>query len=207
MGVRRDESNPLIQQGGADESSSSSATTTEAAAERATCHRRLRCACAPLICLAVVLLTPLSDLLFARALAPTPPQPPPTLPPDRHTDPPRPTAAVRRKRQPHLIYFLIDDLGWADFPLDGDGGEGGSSSMTPAMDGLSRDGVRLTRFYTHSMCTASRASLLTGRYAFRLGLQHWVLTKESEWALPASEITLAERLRDVGYSCHILGKW
>ena len=106
-----------------------------------------------------------------------------------------------------LIYFLIDDLGFADFPLDGDGGEGGSSSMTPSMDGLSRDGVRLTRFYTHSMCTASRASLLTGRYAFRLGLQHWVLTKESEWALPASEITLAERLRDVGYSCHILGKW
>ena len=210
MGVRRDESNPLIiQQGGADESSSSSAAT-EAAAERAPCHRPLRYACAPLVCLAVVvLLTPLSDLLFARELAPAPPPPPPppALPPDRHTDPPRPTAAVRRKRQPHLIYFLIDDLGFADFPLDSDGGEGGSSSMTPAMDGLSRDGVRLTRFYTHSMCTASRASLLTGRYAFRLGLQHWVLTKESEWALPASEVTLAERLRDVGYSCHILGKW
>ena len=110
MGVRRDESNPLIQQGGADESSSSSAAT-ETAAERATCHRRLRCACAPLVCLAVVLLTPLSDLLFARALAPTPPQPPPTLPPDRHTDPPPPIPILADRNvatgtlsvfQPHL---------------------------------------------------------------------------------------------------------
>ena len=121
------------------------------------------------------------------------------------SDPPTPTGV--RRRQPHLVYVLLDDVGWADYGWSASPAAPRQPSMTPQMDRLSATGIRLSRFYTHSMCTATRGALLTGRYAFRLGLQHWVLTKSDEWSLPREEVTLAERLSDAGYSSHMLGKW
>jgi arylsulfatase A-like enzyme len=72
---------------------------------------------------------------------------------------------------------------------------------------MADEGVRLTSFYmAESVCTPSRAALLTGRYPFRSGLP-FVLGPDSENGIPADELTLAEGLKTKGYTTAIFGKW
>jgi hypothetical protein len=115
---------------------------------------------------------------------------------------------------PNLVIILFDDLGPGDI-----GAYGGSAIATPNLDRLAGEGLLFRNAYAPSpYCSASRAGLLTGRYAVRAGLDH-VLQAPGSWEdvlerlgglnrrLPAEEITLAEVLQAAGYATAAVGKW
>jgi hypothetical protein len=108
--------------------------------------------------------------------------------------------------KPNIILILADDLGWSDL-----GCYGADLHETPYLDRLAQEGVRFTDAYAMSVCTPSRAALLTGKHAARLRMTIWsegsrggprnrrLLQAESLHDLPHSETTLAKRLHDAGY--------
>jgi arylsulfatase A len=113
-----------------------------------------------------------------------------------------PAGAAGAARQPNVVLILADDLGYGDL-----GAYGAQDLRTPNLDGLARAGVRFTEFYSAAnTCSPSRAALLTGRYPPRTGVNA-VLFHDTPEGLPASEITLAELLRDAGYDTALVGKW
>lgn len=65
--------------------------------------------------------------------------------------------------QPHIVFILVDDLGWSDV------GFHGSKIRTPNVDVLAREGVILDNYYVQAYCTPTRGSLLTGRYPIHTG--------------------------------------
>ena len=65
--------------------------------------------------------------------------------------------------QPHILFVLVDDLGWSDV------GFHGSKIKTPNIDRLAREGVVLDNYYVQAKCTPSRAALLSGRYPIHIG--------------------------------------
>lgn len=106
------------------------------------------------------------------------------------------------KRPPNIVLIFADDLGYGDL-----GSFGARQIKTPNLDRMAREGVRLTNFYvTASVCTPSRAGLLTGRYQIRSGLTR-VLFPASRDGIGAEEMTLAEALRGRGYRTACVGKW
>jgi arylsulfatase len=108
--------------------------------------------------------------------------------------------------KPNVIVILADDLGYADLGCFNANG-GAKQIRTPHLDRLAKEGVRFTDFYvSQAVCTASRASLLTGCYANRVGLQG-ALNHTSAVGLHADETTLAEVFKANGYATAIFGKW
>lgn len=106
-------------------------------------------------------------------------------------------------RAPNVILIVADDLGYGDI-----GALGGSRIKTPNLDALAQDGVVMTHFYASAnICSPSRAGIMTGRYAIRSGLGWDVVTAQDDHGLPQSEITIAELLREGGYSTGMIGKW
>jgi arylsulfatase A len=107
---------------------------------------------------------------------------------------------------PNIIVVFADDLGYGDL-----GCFGHPTIHTPHLDAMAAEGVRLTQFYSAaSVCTPSRAALLTGRLPIRSGMcsdRRRVLFPDSGGGLPESEITIAEALRDQGYATACIGKW
>ncbi|MGY8690750.1 MAG: arylsulfatase B, partial [Verrucomicrobiales bacterium] len=126
---------------------------------------------------------------------------------------------------PNIVFMLADDMGWSQVGFNNDG----SGDLTPNIDQLASEGTKLTQFYTHSVCSPTRAALLTGRYAFRswmdwrtedfgkpsylakLGL---TLAKTKDGtptrrihALDTNERTVAEALKEAGYATALVGKW
>jgi arylsulfatase A len=111
---------------------------------------------------------------------------------------------------------MADDLGWGDL-----GCYGSEAIETPNIDSLADDGVRLTQFFSCSpVCSPSRAGLLTGRYPKRSGVNFvYVPTQlfplavadytyyNMPWGLPTEEITMAEAVKQEGYSTCCVGKW
>jgi arylsulfatase len=85
---------------------------------------------------------------------------------------------------------------------------GNPTIHTPNISKLMQDGVNFTQFHvTSPACTASRYSLLTGRYPGRSGLGSWVIGPSSQRHLHTKEITIAEGLKNRGYKTGIFGKW
>ncbi|HEX6926760.1 MAG TPA: sulfatase [Longimicrobiaceae bacterium] len=104
--------------------------------------------------------------------------------------------------RPNIIVILTDDQGYGDLSSYGH-----PTLRTPNIDRMAEEGIRFTSFYaTTSVCTPSRAALLTGRYPVRTGLVR-VLGPGAEMGLPDSELTLAEALREQGYRTAMIGKW
>ncbi|MDA1316095.1 MAG: sulfatase-like hydrolase/transferase [Acidobacteria bacterium] len=111
-------------------------------------------------------------------------------------------AAPLSASRPNFVFILADDLGYGDLGIYGH-----RSIRTPNIDRMAAEGVRLTEFYAAApTCTPSRAAFLTGRYPKRSGMVRVIVPKE-KWSMPASEITLAEALKDAGYTTGMIGKW
>lgn len=115
-------------------------------------------------------------------------------------------AAESKAARPNIVIILADDLGYGDL-----GCYGHPTIATPQLDRMAKEGQRWTDFYAAaSVCTPSRAALLTGRLPIRSGMcaeSPRVLTTTSPTGLPHSEITLAEMLKDAGYATMCVGKW
>jgi len=112
--------------------------------------------------------------------------------------------AQSAKRPPNIVFFLADDLGFADVAC-----YGRPDLHTPNIDRIAAQGIRFLQAYANSaVCTASRAALITGRYQYRLkvGLEE-PLAANSTVGLPAEHPTLPSLLKKAGYATMLLGKW
>ncbi|MEC7294512.1 MAG: sulfatase, partial [Planctomycetota bacterium] len=122
------------------------------------------------------------------------------------------TTTARGSDQPNFLFFLVDDLGWADV-----GCNGSTFYQTPHIDSLATSGTRFTDGYAAaSICSPTRASILTGRHPVRVNITDWIpgMSKTGKFEkvedrdnLALSEVTIAETLRDAGYQTFFAGKW
>ena len=102
---------------------------------------------------------------------------------------------------PNFVLILADDMGYGDASCYG------SQIETPNLDAMAAEGVRFNNFYSASpVCSPSRASVLTGRYGVRCGVQQ-VLTPDAKAGLALNEVTIAQMLKPAGYTTGIFGKW
>jgi len=140
----------------------------------------------------------------------------------------KPSAAAPA-RKPNIVVILADDLGYGDLEPYGT-----KAIRTPSLDRLATEGVRFTQFYASaSVCSPSRAGLMTGRYPVRTGITFVIFARDVSFdhrvnlnltriatrlgagefydsfvnGLPDSEITLAEALKVAGYATGMVGKW
>ncbi len=111
--------------------------------------------------------------------------------------------------KPNVILIVTDDQGYADV-----GCYGGEGVETPNLDRLAAQGARFTDYYAaNSVCSPSRASILTGRYATRCGVPEVLgpgagkYLKGFQLGLPPGETTIAELLKEAGYATACIGKW
>lgn len=146
-----------------------------------------------------------------------------------------PAEAASGARPPNVVVIVVDDLGYNDISINGGGVAG--VVQTPNIDAIGRDGVIVEQGYTsNATCSPSRAALMTGRYPTRFGFEFTSAPPEfaryishsdpsalrqpifhedrladvpprETLGLPASEVTIAEVLRDRGYHTMLLGKW
>ncbi len=106
---------------------------------------------------------------------------------------------------PNIVIIFADDLGYGDL-----GVYGHPTIQTPRLDEMASEGMKFTQFYAAaSVCTPSRAALLTGRLPVRSGMagDRRVLFPDSELGIPADEVTIAEALKEQGYATAAIGKW
>ena len=121
---------------------------------------------------------------------------------------PSPSAGTGKvERHPNIIFILVDDMGYGDV-----GCFGAKAIRTPNIDRMAAEGLKLTSFYvTSPVCTPSRAALLTGRYAARMGAAQMhldnVLFPTDKTGLPQSETSVARALKQRGYATACIGKW
>ena len=110
----------------------------------------------------------------------------------------------RSSENPNVVIIFTDDQGYQDL-----GCYGSPDIRTPHIDQLAQEGMRFTDFYSaSSVCTPSRAGLLTGRYPIRMGLASGVLFPHTgSRGLPAEEQTLPELMKKRGYRTACIGKW
>ena len=133
-------------------------------------------------------------------------------------------------KQPNIIIIHVDDLGWADLSV-----QGSTFYETPHIDGLASNGVRFTDAYASaSVCSPTRAALMTGRYPARVGITDWIraefqggivpedgqnpsgyagganqplLTPRNPLWMEHEEVTIADILKEAGYKNVHIGKW
>lgn len=113
----------------------------------------------------------------------------------------------------NIVLILADDLGWTDLSC-----YGSDLYQSPHLDQLARDGMRFTANYSAcTVCSPTRAALLTGKYPARLHITDWIpglppanpklIVPDFTKHLPHEETTLAEVLKDAGYATASIGKW
>src|ERR1051326_7846187 len=124
-----------------------------------------------------------------------------------------PLARAAVPSPPNIILILADDLGWTDLSC-----YGSDLYETPNIDKLARDGMRFTQAYSAcTVCSPTRAAILTGKYPARLHITDWIpgLPPENpkllvpDWTkyLPLEEVSLPRALKSAGYATASIGKW
>lgn len=115
-----------------------------------------------------------------------------------------PLLAVSADR-PNVILMMADDLGYADLSC-----YGGSHIRTPVLDGIAKEGIRMTDYYSgNTVCTPSRMALMTGAYPPRVGWPGGVMGYRIKHAngMSGDALTMAEVFKSAGYATGISGKW
>lgn len=108
-------------------------------------------------------------------------------------------------QRPNILMILVDDLGYGDLSV-----QGAPDLRTPAIDRLFAEGMRFDNFYANcTVCSPSRASLLTGRYPDAVGVPGVIRQdpKDTWGFLDPEAPTLADALGDAGYATALIGKW
>ncbi len=112
------------------------------------------------------------------------------------------TNSSEEGRKPNIVIIFTDDQGYEDLRCFGS-----PDINTPHIDKMAREGLKMTNFYVaQGVCSASRASLLTGCYSNRIGV-HGAYSPYVKKGLNPDEITIAEVLKPLGYATAIYGKW
>ncbi len=115
-------------------------------------------------------------------------------------------SSVKNPEHPNVILIFVDDLGYGDL-----GSYGHPTIRTPNLDRMAAEGQKWTNFYmASSVCTSSRAALLTGRLPIRSGMHSsgkWALDEHSKGGLPTDEFTMAEGFKTKDYATTCIGKW
>lgn len=124
------------------------------------------------------------------------------------------TVSVAAESKPNVVLIVIDDLGWADL-----GCYGSKFHKTSHLDRLAMEGMKFTQAYAACpVCSPTRAALLTGRYPQRMNITTWLPGHPDRpdhrlkqpavnQNLPATETTIAEALKPLGYASASIGKW
>ncbi len=115
-----------------------------------------------------------------------------------------PAAAIafsgcQKKSSPNVLLIITDDQGYGDL-----GYTGNHHLSTPNIDRLASESIRFTNFYVCPVSAPTRAALMTGRYSLRTGVHD---TYNGGAIMAANEVTIAEMLKDEGYTTGIFGKW
>jgi arylsulfatase A-like enzyme len=125
-------------------------------------------------------------------------------------------ATVFAAPRPNVVFFLVDDLGWADV-----GAFGSTFHETPHIDRLAATGMKFTQGYAACpVCSPTRASIMTGRHPVRVDITDWIPGMPTDRApnprflhiddrdnLALEEVTIAEMLKQHGYQTFFAGKW
>lgn len=99
-------------------------------------------------------------------------------------------------KKPNILLIVLDDFGYNDLAINN-----GADSPTPRLNDIAASGIRFTRHYAQSSCTASRVAMLTGQDPAQAGAHPYLNGIDHEL------ITLPEALGPLGYTRHLIGKW
>jgi len=110
---------------------------------------------------------------------------------------------TEKKNTPNIIFIMADDLGYGDL-----GCYGAKHISTPHCDRMAQEGIRFTDAHSSSaVCSPTRYSVLTGRYAWRTWLKNWVLQEWMPLLIDPKRLTIASMLKQYGYATGCIGKW
>jgi len=107
-----------------------------------------------------------------------------------------PVTVHAQNARPNIVLMFPDNLGWGEVGVYGSV----RGDLTPRLDKLASQGIRLNNFNVEFSCTVSRAALMTGRYAIRTGATQ-------PGGITLWEITMAEAFKSIGYATGLFGKW
>ena len=118
---------------------------------------------------------------------------------------------VMAASKPNVILFVVDDLGFADLSLkdtpNRTAGGHARDFYTPSIDSFAREGMLLDAYYVNRLCSPTRTSLISSRYAYNIGLAGGVITNGYPVGLNLNETCIAQSMKAIGYQTHAFGKW
>ena len=113
-------------------------------------------------------------------------------------------AILAQPSRPNIVFILADDLGYGDI-----GSFGQEKILTPNLDRMAREGMRLTQHYSgNAVCAPSRCVLMTGKHPGHAAIRNnREIQPEGNEPLPAGTVTVAALLKQNGYATAAIGKW
>jgi autotransporter-associated beta strand protein len=111
--------------------------------------------------------------------------------------------------KPNVVLILADDAAYSDFGFSAALNDWPTFNETPNLDALAQQSVIATQAYAaHTLCSPSRAGLLTGQYQQRFGYEYNIVESlSSNQGLFPEQLTIAQRLKPLGYTTGAIGKW